>query len=699
MAPNFEKIRYETDGAVATITMERPDVANAQDSAMIDEIDAAFDLADADDAVRVVILAGAGKHFSSGHDLKALVAGDGSDPWVAMRETPEGKFHHEKTMYFDRCLRIHDFRKPTIAAVQGSCVAAGLMLAAMCDLIVAADDAVFSNPVLRLTGAGVELLVEPWELGIRKAKEFLFTGDTIDAQEAWRLGLVNRVVPRAELEAKTRELADRVALVPPVTAQTVKETINETANLMGKRDAFKYHFMAHHWVHNSATARQRARRAEGQGVHERGHRGTGPGPAPILVMSDATSDAGGGPLRGIRVIDVGTRISAPFCAGLLGELGADVIKVELPGEGDFMRTMGPFLPVEDGPDYSLSWSVEGRGRRGVTCDLRHPEGKELFKRLVATADVVCENFRPGTMERWGLGPDDLPDDLVFVRISVFGQSGPYAPRPGLDRLGIAFGGLLHLTGDPDRPPVRPGVTISDYLTGTFAAFAAVSALYGRDASRGGAGRAAPTGSGEIIDAPLYGAILRVLEWTLAGYDRLGIVRQREGNRLSHSAPLDNYPSADGSFVCIVAGSDANFSRLCAAMDRADLLSDPRFATLAERAAHADEINGIVTAWTSGLTADAITSRCVEHDVPVGTAYSAADIFADPHMAARGDLVPVEDHVIGTVRQQAPFPRLAKNPGTPPAGAPRLGEHNTEVWCGLVGLSEAELEDLTARGVV
>jgi enoyl-CoA hydratase len=250
----FETIRYEADGAVATITMNRPEVANAQNSTLIDELDETFDLADADDAVRVVILAAAGKHFSSGHDLKALVGGDGSDPWVARRETPEGKFEHEKTMYFERCLRIHDFRKPTIAAVQGSCVAAGLMLAAMCDLIVAADDAVFSNPVLRLTGAGVELLVEPWEIGIRKAKEFLFTGETIDAQEAWRLGLVNRVVPRAELEARTRELADRVALVPPVTAQTVKDTINHTATLMGKRDALKYHFMAHHWVHNSATA-------------------------------------------------------------------------------------------------------------------------------------------------------------------------------------------------------------------------------------------------------------------------------------------------------------------------------------------------------------------------------------------------------------------------------------------------------------
>jgi len=254
MASELNVVRYEVDGAVATITMDRPEVANAQDTALIDQLDRAFDLADADDAVRVVILAGAGKHFSSGHDLRAIVGDGEKDEWVAMRETPEGKFFHEQTMYYDRCLRIHDFRKPTIAAVQGACVAAGLMLAAMCDLIVAADDAKFSNPVLRLSGAGVELLVEPWELGIRKAKEFLLTGDTIDAPEAWRLGLVNRVVPRDELMASARALADRIALVPPITAQTVKSTINHTGTLMGKRDALKYHFMAHHWVHNTSTA-------------------------------------------------------------------------------------------------------------------------------------------------------------------------------------------------------------------------------------------------------------------------------------------------------------------------------------------------------------------------------------------------------------------------------------------------------------
>jgi len=250
-------VRYEVDGAVATITMNRPEVANAQNSALIDAVDAAFDDADADDAIRVVILAGAGNHFSAGHDLKALVGPGGeaaADPWVAMRSTPEGKFRHEQVMYMERCRRIHDFRKPTIAAVQGKCIAAGLMLACMCDLIVAADDARFSNPVLRMTGAGVELLVEPWELGIRKAKEFLLAAEELDAAEAWRLGLVNKVVPRAELAAAARALADRVALVPPVTAQVVKDSLNHVAELMGQQASWKYHFYAHHWMHNTATA-------------------------------------------------------------------------------------------------------------------------------------------------------------------------------------------------------------------------------------------------------------------------------------------------------------------------------------------------------------------------------------------------------------------------------------------------------------
>jgi len=378
-----------------------------------------------------------------------------------------------------------------------------------------------------------------------------------------------------------------------------------------------------------------------------------------------------GPLDGVRVIDVGTRISAPFCAGLLGELGAEVIKVEDPRAGDFMRHIGPFKD-----DYSLFWAVEGRGRQSVTCDLRTPEGQDLFRQLAATADVVCENFRPGTLERWHIGPDDCRSDLVWVRVSVFGQDGPYAARPGLDRLGIGYGGLLHLTGEPDRPPVRPGVTISDYLTGVFGAMAAVAGLYRRDVGS--------AGGGAVIDAPLYGSILRVLEWTIAGYDQLGVVRERQGNRLANSAPLDNYPTADGRFVCIVAGSDANFARLCEAMDRADLLADPQWATLARRAERADEINGIVEAWTLARTAAEVEAACIACDVPVGLAYTAADIAADPHMAEREDLVTIEDPVLGPVVQQAPYPRFTGEARPLPAGAPRLGEHNDEVWGALVG---------------
>ena len=398
------------------------------------------------------------------------------------------------------------------------------------------------------------------------------------------------------------------------------------------------------------------------------------------------------PLEGLRVLDLGTRIAAPFCAGLLGEQGAEVIKVEQPRRGDFLREIGPFAPSPDAgePGYSLFWSVEGRGRKSVTLDLRHPKGQDLFRRLAATADVVVENFRPGTLEAWNVGPTQLDRRLVVVRISSFGQDGPYASRPGLDRVGIGYGGLLHLTGYPDRPPVRVGVTISDYLTGVFAAHAASCALYARDTQR--------DGTGAVIDAALYGAALRVLEWTVAAYDALGVVRSREGNRLANSAPLDNYPTADGKYVCIVAGSDATFARLCKAMDHLELDDDPRFARHADRAAHGDEINGLVSAWTAGLDAATIEARCVACDVPVATAYTAADLVTDPHLAARGDLVLVDDPVVGPVRQQAPFPRRVGEVPVAPTGAPRLGEHTRPVLAGL-GLSDAELDDLAAEGVV
>ena len=290
------------------------------------------------------------------------------------------------------------------------------------------------------------------------------------------------------------------------------------------------------------------------------------------------------------MLDLGTRIAAPFCAGLLGEQGAEVIKIEQPGA---RRLHARDRPVRRRTGYSLFWAVEGRGRKSVTLDLRTPEGQDLFRRLAATADVVVENFRPGTLERWNIAPGDLDPRLVIVRISMFGQDGPYSERPGLDRVGIGYGGLLHLTGYPDRPPVRVGVTISDYLTGVFAAQAAVAALYARDARR--------DGQGAVIDAALYGVG--------AAHPRVDARRLRPARHRPRRARATGSPTRRRSTTTPPPTASTSASspaptptsrRLCKAMERPDLLDDPRFAKLADRAAHGDEINGIVADWTATL---------------------------------------------------------------------------------------------------
>jgi enoyl-CoA hydratase len=250
----YQTLLVERRGAVELITMNRPEVRNAQNTALISELDVALRAADTDDDVNVIVIGAAGPHFSAGHDLKAYVGEAPGDEWHDKRKTPEGKFDHERTMYFDKSMAIRDLRKPTIAMVQGKCVAGGLMVAVMCDLIVAADDAVFQNPVLRMTGAAVEALVEIRDMSARAAKEFLWTGDELGADEARRLGLVNRVVPRAELESQTMALADRIAKLPTITAQNVKRSINQAEDLQGFRSALEYHFMVHQFTHNTKTA-------------------------------------------------------------------------------------------------------------------------------------------------------------------------------------------------------------------------------------------------------------------------------------------------------------------------------------------------------------------------------------------------------------------------------------------------------------
>ncbi len=397
------------------------------------------------------------------------------------------------------------------------------------------------------------------------------------------------------------------------------------------------------------------------------------------------------PLAGVRVLDVGTRIAAPFCAGILGEQGAEVIKIEDPIGGDGTRTNGPFTTDDDGRFYSLFWSVEGRGRKSVTVNLRSAEGQDLFRRLASESDVVCENFRPGTLERWNVDPSWLDPRVVTARISLYGQQGPKSLHNGFDHNAVAFAGLTHLTGQADQPPMRPGLSVSDYLTGVFAAQAVTSLLYERDA-RG-------TGVGGVVDAYLYGSVLRIMEWTIAAYDRLGSVRQRTGNRSENAAPLDNFRSRDGQHVCIVAVRQAVFESLCEAMGQPDLPTDERFATSKARRRNQELVNQTVAQWASELDAAAIEERCGRHGVPVSVVYDVADLVADDHVRARGDVCTVDDPVIGPVRQQAPYPRFDNGSLPVPEGAPRLGEHTGEVLSSLLGLSRAEIAALRKRNVI
>jgi len=281
-------------------------------------------------------------------------------------------------------------------------------------------------------------------------------------------------------------------------------------------------------------------------------------------------------------------------------------------------------------------------------------------------------------------------------VSVYGQDGPYRDRPGLDRNGIAMGGLMYITGYPDRPPVRPGVIVSDYLTGVFNAFSILAAVYERDTKARATGTAP---RGQWVDLTLYESILRIMEHTLASYDRLGLVREREGNRLKNSAPLDNWMTQDGKYLCIIAAGDGLFPRLCRAMGREDLLAEPRFKTMALRAEHGDEINAILADWVASKPSMELQAILEKHEVPFGVAYSVADIFADPHIAWRGAIETVDDPTIGPVRMQGVYPRFSRTPGRVVRGAPILGSDNGAVYKGLLGLGDAELDELAAEGVI
>lgn len=399
---------------------------------------------------------------------------------------------------------------------------------------------------------------------------------------------------------------------------------------------------------------------------------------------------GAGPLANTRVIELGSLIAGPFAGRILAEFGAEVIKVELPGTGDPLRQWGAHRV--DG--RSLWWAVQSRNKKLVTLDVRTPAGRELFERLLAECDVLVENFRPGTLEKWGLDPDQLRQQhpqLIVARISGYGQTGPYAQRPGFASAGEAVGGLRYLNGFDDRPPPRAGLSLGDSLAGTFAVQGILMALYHRDACGG---------EGQIIDVAITESCFALLESLVADYGRLGVVRGPSGTTLPHVAPSNIYFTRDEKWVVIAANGENLWRRLCSVMRHPDLLTDERFSTLDDRVANMAELDAIIGEWTARHDAAELGRILTEADVVYGPVNSVADIFADPQFRARGMLVEASDPEIGPITMPGVVPKLSATPGS--AGTPGhwdLGAHNAEVFGELLGLNEHQIADLAAEGAV
>ena len=398
-------------------------------------------------------------------------------------------------------------------------------------------------------------------------------------------------------------------------------------------------------------------------------------------MSEAENT---GALAGIKVIELGQLIAAPFCGQLLGDMGADVIKVEPPGAGDPMRTWG-------NGTHKLWWQVIARNKRGVSANLRVPEGQDLVRRLLAEADILIENFKPGTIENWGLGPEALHalyPRLIIVRMSGYGQTGPYASRAGYGGIGEAMGGWRAIVGDPDRPPARMGVSIGDSLAATYGCMGALAALHAREAS----------GKGQVVDSALYEAVLQVMESIVPEYAAMGLVRERSGSILPGIAPSNVYPCKDGEYM-IGGNGDTVFARLCTAMARPELAADPRYATHIARGERQGELDALIADWTSAMTIAELEALMIAHSVPAGRVYRGPEMLADPHFAAREALLAVPHPELGAITMQAPMPKLSATPSTVRRTAPRsVGEHNAEVY-GELGLDQAALAKLAARGVI
>jgi crotonobetainyl-CoA:carnitine CoA-transferase CaiB-like acyl-CoA transferase len=395
-----------------------------------------------------------------------------------------------------------------------------------------------------------------------------------------------------------------------------------------------------------------------------------------------------GPLSDLRVIELGTLLAGPFCGQLLGDMGAEVIKIEPPNQGDPLRDWGR----EKVNGKSLWWPVVGRNKKAITLDLRQPEGQALLRELVAKTDFLLENFRPGTLEKWGCGYTELSEinpRLIMIRVSGYGQTGPYASRAGFGAIGEAMGGLRYVVGDPSTPPSRMGISIGDSLAASFACIGALSALHYREVS----------GRGQIVDSAIYEAVLGMMESLITEYDKTGHIRERTGAILPHVAPSNVYPTGDGSMVLIAANQDTVFGRLAQAMGQPELASRPDYATHAARGNNQRRLDEIVGAWTRTKTRTELLDLMSESGVPAGLIYRAPEMLEDPHFQAREAIVNVKHPDFGTLKMQNVAPKLSATPGSIRTPSPALGEHNDEIYLKLLGLDAERYSALKSGKVI
>ncbi len=392
-----------------------------------------------------------------------------------------------------------------------------------------------------------------------------------------------------------------------------------------------------------------------------------------------------GALVGIRVIELGQLIAGPFCAQLLGDMGAEIIKVEPPGQGDPMRDWGR-------GDDKVWWEVVARNKKAVSANLRVPEGQDIVRQLIKQADILIENFKPGTLEKWGLGPDILHaanPGLIIVRISGYGQTGPYSTRAGFGGIGEAMGGWRHIVGDPDRAPSRMGISIGDTLAATYGCMGALAALHARQR----------TGKGQIVDSALYEAVLQVMESVVPEYDHSGYIRERSGSFLPGIAPSNVYKCSDGDYL-IGANQNAVFARLCEAMAMPELARNPRYIDHVSRGTHQIELDALIEDWTRTRTIAEVEALMITHSIPAGKIFRAPEMLEDPHFQAREAIIEVETSRWGTLRMQNAFPKLSDTPSAVRTPAPEsIGQDNAEIYGTLLGLDAKALAMLEDKGIV